>query len=176
MMRLLHRAAALVRDVRAPAGPVAAAGLVVILLGWNLMHLPAAINADGGFPAGDAAAQRVDAALGGEGVDRTRATWIRSLPDFKSTEALVYPLARLGRTYSADLPKAQRALGSAAAPDATAGVVIMCDQLFRDAIGADCGGPAEDAAAAASGDAASSLIDRFEAAPGRWMSVYAPGH
>jgi hypothetical protein len=49
----------------------------------------------------------------------------------------------------------------------------MCDQLFRDANGADCGGPAEDAAAEASGASGSSLIDRFEAAPGRWMSVYA---
>ena len=92
------------------------------------------------------------------------------MPDFKSTEALVYPLARLGRAYSADLPKGQRALGSAATPDPAAGIVIMCDQLFRDANGADCGGPAEDAAAEASG---ASLIDCFEAAPGRWMSVYA---
>jgi hypothetical protein len=55
-----------------------------------------------------------------------------------------------------------------------AGVVIMCDQLFRDAIAADCGGPAEDATATASGAAPVTLIDRFEAAPGRWMSVYAP--
>ncbi len=169
-------AAALVRDVRAPAGPVAAVGVVVILLGWNLTHLPTAVHADGGFPAGDAAAQRVDAALGSLGVDHARATSIRSLPDFKSTEALVYPLARLGRAYSAGLPKGQRAVGSAPEADPTAGTVIMCDQLFRDAIGADCGGPAEDAAAAASGDATGSLIDRFEAAPGRWMSVYAPAH
>ena len=168
-------AAALVREVRAPAGPVAAGVLLVVLLGWNMTHLPAAVHPDGGFPAGDTAADRVDEALSGHGIDRTRASWIRSLPDFKSTEALVYPLARLGRAYSADLPKDQRALGSATAPDPTAGVVIMCDQLFRDAIGADCGGPAEDAVAAASGAPPADLIDRFEAAPGRWMSVYASG-
>jgi 4-amino-4-deoxy-L-arabinose transferase-like glycosyltransferase len=167
--------AALVREMRAPAGPLAAAGIVVVLLSWNLTHLPAAVHPDGGFPAGDTAAHRVDTALSGRGVDRTHATWIRSLPDFKSTEALVYPFARLGRAYSADLPKGERALGSAAAPDPTAGVVIMCDQLFRDAIGAECGGPAEDATAAASGDAPVTLVDRFEAAPGRWMSVYASG-
>lgn len=166
-------AAALVREVRAPVGPVTAASIVVLLLGWNLTHLPLPVHPDGGFPAGDAAAQRVDDALTAQGVDRTGATWIRSMPDFKSTEALVYPLARLGRAYSADLPKGQRALGSAATPDAAAGIVIMCDQLFRDANGADCGGPAEDAAAAASGASGAALIDRFEAAPGRWMSVYA---
>ena len=138
-------AAALIREVRAPIGPVAAVAVVVVLLGWNLTHLPAAVHPDGGFPAGDLAAHRVDGALSSHGVERTQATWIRSLPDFKSTEALVYPIARLGRAYAADLPKAQRALGSAATPDPLAGVVIMCDQLFRDAIGADCGGPAEDA-------------------------------
>jgi hypothetical protein len=111
-------AAALVREVRAPVGPLTAASVVVLLLGWNLTHLPLPVHPDGGFPAGDAAAQRVDDALTAQGVDRTRATWIRSMPDFKSTEALVYPLARLGRAYSADLPKGQRALGSAATPDA----------------------------------------------------------
>lgn len=167
--------AALVREVRAPAGPAAAAVIVVLLLSWNLTHLPPAIHTDGGFPAADVAARRVDDALSAQGVDRTRATWIRSLPDFKSTEALVYPLARLGRAYAADLPKDQRALGSAATPDPAAGIVIMCDQLFRDANGADCGGPAEDAAAS-SGDPGATLVDRFEAAPGRWMSVYASAH
>ena len=49
--------------------------------------------------------------------------------------------------------------------------VMLCDDLFREAIGAACGGPAEDAAARAAGWGA--LLDRFEAAPGRWMSVYA---
>jgi hypothetical protein len=51
----------------------------------------------------------------------------------------------------------------------------MCDQLFRDAIGADCGGPAENAIAPDGGGSANGpLLDRFEAAPGRWMSVYGP--
>jgi hypothetical protein len=50
--------------------------------------------------------------------------------------------------------------------------IILCDDLFRKTIGAPCGGPAEDALAATVGLA---LIDRFEAAPGRWISVYVPG-
>ena len=55
------------------------------------------------------------------------------------------------------------------------GLVLLCDQLFRDAIGADCGGPAESAVAPdAGGPDWGVLLDRFEVAPGRWVSVYAP--
>jgi hypothetical protein len=43
-------AAALIREVRAPIGPIAAVAVVVVLLGWNLTHLPAAVHPDGGFP------------------------------------------------------------------------------------------------------------------------------
>jgi 4-amino-4-deoxy-L-arabinose transferase-like glycosyltransferase len=164
--------AALVRDVRAPAGVGVAVAAVGVLLAWNLTHLPAAVHRDGGFPAGDVAARRVDAALTGVGIDRPRATAIHSLPAFKSSEALVYPLLRLGRAYVADVPRDQHALGSADGSEAGPAVVIMCDQLFRDANGADCGGPAEDAAEVASSDHAPTLVDRFEAAPGRWISVY----
>ncbi len=54
------------------------------------------------------------------------------------------------------------------------GLVLLCDQLFRDAVGADCGGPAESFVAPdAGGPDWGVLLDRFEAAPGRWVSVYA---
>jgi hypothetical protein len=164
--------AALVREIRAPIGWATAGVALVALLGWNLTHLPPAVNHDGGFPAGEAAARRIDGALTDQGMDRSRITWIRSLPEFKSTEALVYPLARLGRAYLADVPKGRLAIGSAPAEYPRGAVVILCDRLFRDAIGADCGGPAEDAFAAASGQSYRSNVDRFEAAPGRWVSVY----
>ena len=165
-------AAALVREVRAPIGWVTGGVALVALLGWNVTHLPPPVNEDGGFPAGDSAARRVDGALTAQGMDRSRITWIRSLPEFKSTEALVYPLARLRRAYIADMPRGGFAIGSAPAEYPRAAVVILCDRLFRDAIGADCGGPAEDALAAASGQSYRSNVDRFEAAPGRWISVY----
>ena len=164
---------ALLREVRAPAGGLLAAGAMVALLGWNLTHLPPRVHPDGGFPAGELAARRVDGALTAQGVDRSMVAWLRSLPDFKSTEAVVYPLARLGRSYVADLPKGGSALGSAPAGDPPAALVVLCDQLFRDAIGSDCGGPAEDALALEAGQPQRTLIDRFEAAPGRWVSVYA---
>ena len=51
-------------------GPILAAVGVVALLGWNLTHLPPAVHPDGGFPAGEAAAARVDAVLATAGVDR----------------------------------------------------------------------------------------------------------
>jgi 4-amino-4-deoxy-L-arabinose transferase-like glycosyltransferase len=167
-------AAALVRQVRAPIGPAVAAALVLGLVSWNLAHLPLPVHPDGGFPAGDAAARRVDMMLSPSGADRDETITLRSLPDFKSTEAMAYPLARLGRTLMATLPEGRAAPGSASDPafGLPTPIVVLCDQLFRDAIGADCGGQAEDALM---GDQlASTLLDRFEAAPGRWISVYAP--
>jgi 4-amino-4-deoxy-L-arabinose transferase-like glycosyltransferase len=161
-------AAALVREVKAPAGGALAATGVLALLVWNLAHLPSAVHPDGGFPAGEAAGERVGAALSGTGIDRADAALLRSLPDFKSTEAVAYPLVRLGRAVQAETPQGH-APGSTT-PDAGAALVLLCDQLFREAIGADCGGPAEDAAVGGHGR----LLDRFEAAPGRWISVFLP--
>jgi 4-amino-4-deoxy-L-arabinose transferase-like glycosyltransferase len=158
--------AALVRRVRAPLGWVAAGLAVVAIVAWNVTRLPPPVHADGGFPAGDAAAQRVDAALAGAGIERGQVTLISSLPDFKSTEALAYPLARLGRAVMAETPDGF-APGTTGDEEPVA-VILLCDQLFRDAIGADCGGPAERGILSDQGQ----LIDRFEAAPGRWVSIY----
>ena len=72
----------------------------------------------------------------------------------------------------AGLPKGQRALGSALTVGPDGGLVIMCDQLFRDSIGADCGGPAEDDFAA-SNAFPEPPVDRIKAAQGRWVSIYA---
>jgi hypothetical protein len=47
-------------------------------------------------------------------------------------------------------------------------LAVACDQLFRTAIGADCGGPAEDARVGS----ALQPLDRMEVAPGRWLSLY----
>jgi hypothetical protein len=161
--------AALVRRVRAPLGWVAAGLAVVAIVGWNVTRLPPPVHADGGFPAGDAAAQRVDAALVSAGIERGQVTLISSLPDFKSTEALAYPLARLGRAVMAETPDGF-APGTTGDEEPVA-VILLCDQLFRDAIGADCGGPAERGILSDQGQ----LIDRFEAAPGRWVSIYTAG-
>jgi hypothetical protein len=49
--------------------------------------------------------------------------------------------------------------------------VVVCDQLFRKAIGADCGGPAEDRLVVGLGVFMD--VTRIEAAPGRYVSLYA---
>jgi hypothetical protein len=159
------------------AGPAAingalAAVVVVALVGWNLATQPPAAAPDGGWQAAQAAANRViTAASGGPLV-------LASLPTFKSDEALRMPLV------AAAVEVMPPGVNGASFGGPTAIRVIICDQLFRQAIGADCGGPAEDAwlADPASGlaggglsrDGPRAVIDRFEAAPGRWISVYRP--
>ncbi|MBA2382277.1 MAG: hypothetical protein H0V73_09230 [Chloroflexi bacterium] len=98
---------------------------------------------------------------------------VASLPTFKSDEALRMPLEAAGAAVAPAGPSG----GSSGGAEATR--VILCDQLFHAAIGADCGGPAEDAwlanpVSALSGVTPVTLVERFEAAPGRWISVYRP--
>ncbi len=54
----------------------------------------------------------------------------------------------------------------------TGALVVVCDPLFDDVVGAACGGPAEDALLAARGAAGLSLVDRFDAGARRVISVY----
>ncbi len=167
-------AAALVREVRAPIGSVVTAALVIALVSWNLTHLPPAVHPDGGFPRAQAAADRADQALTAAGVGREQGVELRSLPDFKSPEAMVYPLRRIGRSYTATLPSGSLASGSSAMSGPVVGLIVLCDELFREAIGDDCGGEAEDALAAQLGaPLAMTRLDAIEVAPGRWISVYA---
>jgi hypothetical protein len=163
-------AAALIREITAPLGPALAVAGVAALVGWNAIHLPPAVHPDGGFPAAARAAIRVDAALTGGGIDRDRTVLLKSLPDFKSTEAMVYPLARLGRAYHGEVPKS---LAPGSWSGDTFGLVLLCDELFREANVAACGGSAEASVTPeAGGERWGSLLERFEVAPGRWVSVY----
>ena len=162
--------ARLPRDARARAaagrplprlGAIAAGAIVVAIVGFNLVRQPPAVSPDGGWPGGDAAAQRVLDALGEEATSEDLV--LHSLPDFKSGDALRFPLVHRG----ASVPE----LDDLTAYDRLPNIVI-CDDLFKEAIGAPCGGPAEDARVAPYGQR---LVDRFEAAPDRWISVYVPG-
>ena len=91
---------------------------------------------------------------------------LRSLPDFKSTEAYGYPLIRAGASVTVDA-------GSGPVAQEAGTLVIICDALYATAIGAPCGGPAE--AVVAPPARFGEPIDRFEAAPGRTISVYRAG-
>ncbi len=136
---------------RSSLGP--AVGIVVVggLVAWNATIWPPAVTADGGWPAAQAAGTRIESAAGPGPVAFV------SLPEFKSPEAYTFPLVHDGRRV--------------VEPPAADTLVIVCDALFVD----DCGGPAEDAAVAGialAGGRVPVLVDRFDAAPGRTISVY----
>ena len=169
--------AAIARRAAGPAWPVVI-GLtgiaLVAVLSWNLTRLPPAAAPDGGYPRAQASADRVEVALTGAGIAPAAVVRLASLPAFKSTEAMAYPLIRTGRPVVADVRDGV-ALGSTADGGNPVALVLLCDDLFRAAIGARCGGPAESAITPdAGGTVWGVLLDRFEAAPGRWVSVYGP--
>jgi hypothetical protein len=141
-------------------GAIVAGAIVVVIVGFNLIRQPPAVSPDGGWPGGDAAAQRVLDALGDDAVGEDLV--VHSLPGFKSGDALRFPLIHGGASVpELDAPPAYDGLPN----------IVICDDQFREAIGAPCGGPAEDARVAPYGQR---LIERFEAAPDRWISVYVP--
>ncbi len=143
-------AAVFARNVVGRLAVVVAVALAVV---FNLAIAPPLVAPDGGWPRARDAADRVTAATG------ARPTALLSLPEFKSADAYGFPLARSGNE-----PVSVRRADA---------VVVICDELFRAAIGRDCGGPAEDALLSARGIDGMSLEDRFDAAPGRVISVYA---
>ncbi len=140
-------------------GRVLAVVGVVALVAFGLANLPPAVHPDGGFPGADRAAARIVASGG-------RQLTLRSLPDFKSTEAYGYPLIRAGASVTVDA-------GSGPVAQQAGTLVIICDALYATAIGAPCGGPAE--AVVAPPARFGEPLDQFEAAPGRTISVYRAG-
>ncbi len=166
----------------AVAGPAVAVLLLVATIAWNVYDAPPARAADGGWPAADAAAGRIaqvvapdlrpaagaDIVLAAVTSDQSDAVvgWV-TIPAFKSADAYRFPLERRGiATSAATSPSAD--LGTSAFRF----VVVVCDDLFRDVTGSACGGPAEGRRIVTG---PGRLVDRFEAAPGRWISVYATG-
>ena len=153
-------------------GVAGATVVLVAILGWNLVHQPPAVSPNGGFPAAEAAASRIVTSLGRAGVPTDAVIALRSLPAFKSTEAYGYPLFRAGAPVDVATPQGA-AVGSwtQQVGGAPLALVIICDRAFESAIGAPCGGAAESADL----DTArfGQPVDRFEAAPGRIISVYA---
>jgi 4-amino-4-deoxy-L-arabinose transferase-like glycosyltransferase len=136
-----------------------AAGLIVAaIVAFNLGTQPPAVAPDGGWRAASAAAQRIVAS----GAPRPWA--IASIPPFKSDEAVRMPLEAIGAPLASE---------PGDPPTSGATLIVLCDQLFRETIGTDCGGPAEDAVAEHVLGGVS-VLDRFQAAPGRWVTVYRP--
>ena len=135
---------------------IAVVAVVVALVGWNLTHQPPARVADGGWAAAQSAATRIVAATG------DRPIVLASLPTFKSDEAVRMPLAARG----VDLTPAA-SNGTVPGSGPRAAIVVLCDQLFHELIGADCGGSAEDAWVMAASTAARRPSDARGSVRGR---------
>ncbi len=144
-------------------GRIVAVGGMLALVAWAATHLPPPVNRDGGFPAAAQVAQRIEAAAGSEPIE------LRSLPVFKSVEAYAYPLVREGRRLQMGADTGEATLTRPEAAAAPAAVVVICDVLFEPVIGAACGGPAE---ATIVPPELGDPIDRFDAGPGRVISIY----
>jgi hypothetical protein len=138
-------------------GRVAAGVLTAVLAVIAVTSWPPAASPDGGWPLADEAATRVLATTG------ERPFALDGIPPFKSADAMRFPLERRGAPV---LPEDAQTL---MAPDL---VVLVCDPLFDEVVGAPCGGPAEDAWLGEGGRGDLSLLDRFEAGPRRVLSVY----
>jgi hypothetical protein len=153
------------------AGVLVGRGIAIVgvlaIGAWAATHQPPAVHPDGGFPAAAAAADRVEGAAGPDPIR------LLAIPDFKSVESYAYPLVRGGRILERGSAISEASLRLA---DAGAGepetLIVICDSLFEAVIGAACGGPAEAAAVPLD---LGEPIDRFQAAPGRWISIYRGG-
>jgi hypothetical protein len=163
-------AAALWRTVPREAPRAASPGRLIAVAGvgalvaWAATHVPPPAHPDGGFPAAALAAERIEAVAGPGPID------LRSLPVFKSIEAYAYPLILGGRTLR---PGDEISEATLVREDATGSepqtMIVICDSLFEPVLGAPCGGLAE-AAIVPTGNAV--LLERFDAAPGRVVSVF----
>jgi 4-amino-4-deoxy-L-arabinose transferase-like glycosyltransferase len=147
------------RQTGSRAAFLPAVGLVAAIVAWNVVHWPPSVSPDGGWPAADAAAHRIAA-----GADASKPLAIAGLPSFKPPDAYVFPLERIGVAVDDRTGRSPAEVVSGVEQ-----IAIACDQLFRASIGADCGGPAEDAAI---GSFSLRPVDRIEVAPGRWLSLY----
>lgn len=160
----LWRARPASEEIPVRPGRILAVAGVAVLVAWAATHQLPAVHPDGGFPAAEAAAARIEAASGGQPIQ------LESLPDFKSVEAYAYPLVRGGRTVTFGAEVSEAVLRPAGASGAPTQLVVICDVLFEHLLGAPCGGPAE--AALAPGGSDQQLIERFSPAPGRVISIY----
>jgi len=134
---------------RAWSGHVLSALALASLVAVGLGHLPPYTSPDGGWPAAQAAAARIEGVAAGGDVGFV------SLPFFRQSDAYGYPLKLDGVKL--------------VSPDEAATVVLLCDADWYPG----CGGPFEELWRLGAADGATlKLVDRFEAAPQRILSVY----
>ena len=164
--RLFDAAIAAWRSTHRPGaaiGTLVVAGGFAAIVAVALVRIPPAVDPDGGWTAMQAAGARIVADSGGAPIA------LLGLPDFKLPDAVGFPITHAGGhlagNVAGDLPNPSR-------------IVVACDRLFESAIGAPCGGPAEDALIVAKvgngpdGQPIVHLLDRFDASARTAISVY----
>ena len=139
-------------------GTVAVVVLALVAIG--ISRWPTWTDPNGGWPAAQAAGQRVVAITG------TGPIAALDVPDFKSADGIAFPIVYAGGHL---------------APDGTTNApywVVVCDRLFESVVGEACGGPAEDLrlADALGGSLAQAptVVGRFDLSPRTSVSVYKP--
>jgi hypothetical protein len=155
------------RATRRPAGligPVAVAAGIALLVGVALARKPPLVDPDGGWPAVRDAGARIVAVANGAPVT------LVGLPDFKLPDTIGFPIEHAGG-------RLEPIIDIESGADV---IVVACDRLFETAIGAPCGGPAEDVliddlfAGLPVPTDGPRLVDRFDASPRTAISIYAP--
>jgi hypothetical protein len=166
---LFSRASVSWRETRRPVALAGVLAIGVAIAGLEVVALerrPPKADPDGGWPAAQAAGERIVRTTGSGPV------WLAGLPSFKLPDAMGFPIERAGGEVAvlADL------MGY---PEIGMPTVVVCDGLFEDAIGAACGGPAEDAyvaeltaTASGGGTAPPALVERFDATSRTSVSIY----
>ena len=131
---------------------VLAVGILGAVLAWNVGHWPPLSSPDGGWPAAQAAAARVERDAGGSDMA------LVPLFEAKGGDAYLYPLTHDGF--------------AVVAPADAKTVVLLCDTFWLKG----CGGAAETNWLAANpAGRGLILLDRFPAAPDRILTVYRRG-
>ena len=137
---------------------VAVGALLVALITVAALRKPPRVDPDGGWAAALIAGDTI------VDVASPRPIQLIGLPSFKLPDGIGFPVAYAGGTLTADV-------------STNGGVVVVtCDRLFETAIGAPCGGPAEDALIGlrGAGEGALQLVRRFPASPRTVISIYEP--
>ena len=127
---------------------IAVAMCIVVLVAWNAGHWPPLTSGDGGWPAAQTAATRIERAADGSSV--------AFVPLFaaKGSNAYLYPLTLDGVTIDT-LEKATI-------------IVVLCEPFWTEG----CDGSAEESWQTQSKLGPMFKIDRFHAAPDRILTVY----
>jgi 4-amino-4-deoxy-L-arabinose transferase-like glycosyltransferase len=146
------------------AGRAAAVAVVASIVAWNLGQMPPLTSQDGGWPAAQAAAARLE-----RDTDQSQlalvSLWRDALGPNKGTDAYAYPLQRDGVVL--------------VDPADTRYVVLLCDMFWLGWVGG-CSGPAQaqwlaEWQATEPAGSGLTLIDSFSAAPDRILIVYRRG-